>query len=85
MNNFKFFNTKNEEEVMNTFFTFNPIQFANAEFCFQFDDEEPQVFATGRNYCEIRLSPTNNANMTFNHGNRRFRLFAREVVNENQA
>ena len=50
----------------------------NVEFCFQFGDEEPVVFATGPNECSIRLSPTSNTNMTFNDNDRVFKLFARE-------
>ena len=50
----------------------------NVEFCFQFGNEEPIVFATGPNECSIRLSPTSNANMTFNDNDRVFKLFARE-------
>ena len=50
----------------------------NVEFCFQFGDEEPVVFATGPNECNIRLSPTSNTNMTFNDNDRVFKLFARE-------
>lgn len=50
----------------------------NVEFCFQFGDEDPVVFATGPNECSIRLSPTSNANMTFNDNDRVFKLFARE-------
>jgi len=50
----------------------------NVEFCFQFDEEEPVVFATGPNECHIHLSPTTNANMAFNDNGRVFKLFARE-------
>jgi hypothetical protein len=55
--------------------SFNPV---NVEFCFQFGDEEPVVFASGPNDCSIRLSPTSNAEMTFNDNGRVFKLFARE-------
>ena len=50
----------------------------NVEFCFQFGDEEPVVFASGPNDCSIRLSPTSNTEMTFNDNGRVFKLFARE-------
>jgi hypothetical protein len=50
----------------------------NVEFCFQFDDEEPVVFATGPNECHIHLNPTTNSNMSFNDNGRVFKLFARE-------
>jgi hypothetical protein len=56
---------------------FNP---ENVEFCFQFGDEEPIVFATGPNECSIRLSPTIDTNITFNDNNKVFKLFAREIV-----
>jgi hypothetical protein len=54
----------------------------NVEFCFQFGDEEPVVFATGPNDCNIRLSPTSNAEMTFNDNGKVFKLFARERQND---
>ncbi len=54
----------------------------NVEFCFQFGDSEPTVFATGPNECTIRLSPSPDGNVTFtsNEGST-FKLFAREVTN----
>lgn len=81
--NFKFFNTENE----NGFFTLGPVQQLalrrfnpeNVEFCFQFGDDEPVVFATGPNECSINLSPTSNANMVFNDNGKIFKLFAREI------
>jgi hypothetical protein len=54
----------------------------NVEFCFQFDEEEPVVFATGPNECSIQLSPTSDSNIAFNNNGREFKLFARERVNE---
>ena len=59
---------------------FRPTAFepSNVEFCFQFGDDDPVVFANGPNDCSIRLSPTNNAEMTFNDNGRVFKLFARE-------
>lgn len=54
---------------------------ANVEFCFQFDDDEPIMFANGPNECTIRLSPTENGYMTFNDNGRTFKLFARERQN----
>ena len=54
---------------------FNP---ENVEFCFQFGDNEPVVFATGPNECQIRLSPQIDTNMTFTDNNMEFKLFARE-------
>lgn len=80
--NFKFFD-KNENgslfrlEPMQqlTLTRFNP---DNVEFCFQFGDEEPVVFATGPNECHIRLNATADGNMIFNNNGRIFKLFARE-------
>jgi hypothetical protein len=77
--NFKFF--KNDET---TTLLFTPYRFEseNVEFCFQFGDEEPVVFASGPNECSIRLSPTSNSEMTFNDNGRVFKLFARERQND---
>lgn len=50
----------------------------DVEFCFQFGDEEPVVFAAGPNECRIILNPQTNTNMTFNDNGRVFKLFARE-------
>jgi hypothetical protein len=77
---FKFFQRKDLEH--NNFILFQPTRFnpQNVEFCFQFADEEPVVFATGPNDCVINLSPTSNAEMTFNDNGKVFKLFAREIV-----
>lgn len=84
---FKFFQKETNELTISddTLFLMNPTQFANAEFCFQFGDEEPVVFATGNNECQISLNPTSNANMTFMDNGREFKLFARERVNPNMS
>ena len=81
--NFKFFSEKDENPLN---FTNNQILFApyrfnpnNVEFCFQFGDEEPVVFATGPNECTIRLSPTSESHMIFNDNGQVFKLFAREI------
>lgn len=76
--NFKFF--QKEELKHNNFIVLQPTRFnpQNVEFCFQFGNEEPVVFATGPNECSIHLSPTSNTNMTFNDNDRVFKLFARE-------
>ena len=74
--NFKFFKGVETSTLhFRPYPTFIP---ENVEFCFQFGDEEPVVFATGPNECSIRLSPTSNTNMTFNDNDRVFKLFARE-------
>jgi hypothetical protein len=52
--------------------------FNNTEFCFQFGDEDPVVFATGPNLT-ITLNGNNDGNIVFEdrQGNI-FKLFARE-------
>ena len=73
--NFKFFKGDETPRLCFTPHTYEP---ENVEFCFQFGDEEPVVFANGPNECSIRLSPTSNSEMTFNDNGRVFKLFARE-------
>ena len=51
----------------------------NNEYCFQFDDEEPFVFATGSNDLTLRLTSTMDTSISFAHNGRTFRLFAREA------
>ena len=75
--NFKFF--KGDETGTINFRPYPTFTPENVEFCFQFGDEEPIVFATGPNECSIRLNPTNDANMIFNDNGRVFKLFARET------
>jgi hypothetical protein len=73
--NFKFFKG---DEIPSLVFRPHRFEPQNVEFCFQFGDDEPVVFATGPNDCSIRLSPTSNTEMTFNDNGRVFKLFARE-------
>ena len=76
--NFKFFS---KETPHNNYILFQPNTMFNpqdVEFCFQFGDDEPVVFASGPNECHITISPTNDTNMTFNDNGRVFKLFARE-------
>jgi hypothetical protein len=63
---------------------FRPIAFepSNVEFCFQFGDEEPVVFATGPNECNITINPSREGSMIFNDNGRVFKLFARERQND---
>ena len=77
--NFKFF--KGDETPRLYFTPHRPhrVEPENVEFCFQFVDEEPIVFASGPNECNIRLSPTTYSDMTFNDNGRVFKLFARET------
>ena len=85
--NFKFFQGKN-----NMFLELEPTQLLtltrqrfnpeNVEFCFQFGDDEPVVFATGPNESSIHLNPTTDANIAFNNNGKEFKLFAREIRND---
>ena len=85
--NFKFFKGKDDfflqleptQLLSITRQRFNP---EDVEFCFQFGDDEPVVFATGPNECSIHLNPTTDANITFNDNGREFKLFARERQND---
>ena len=77
--NFKFFKG---DETPRLYFTPHRFETINVEFCFQFGSDEPVVFASGHNECSIRLSPTNNTEMTFNDNGRVFKLFARERQND---
>ena len=74
--NFKFFKG---DETPRLCFTTHRYEPENVEFCFQFGDDEPVVFASGPNECSIRLNPTGNSEMTFNDNGRVFKLFAREI------
>jgi hypothetical protein len=73
--NFKFL--KGDETPM-LYFTPTRFEPSNVEFCFQFGDDAPVVFATGPNELSIRLNPTNDASMIFNDNGKVFKLFARE-------
>jgi hypothetical protein len=73
--NFKFFQG---DETPTLYFTPQRFEPRNVEFCFQFGDDEPVVFANGPNECSIHLSQTSDANMTFNDNGKVFKLFARE-------
>ncbi len=63
---------------------FRPTAFelSNVEFCFQFGDDEPIVFATGPNECNITINPTRDGSMIFNDNGKVFKLFARERQND---
>lgn len=84
MKSFKFFDK--EEPTQSNLLLFNGLSTRfnpeNVEFCFQFGDDEPVVFASGPNDCNIYLRPTSDANMIFNDNGRVFKLFARERENE---
>ena len=77
--NFKFFKGNEAPIFRIQPYTFTP---ENVEFCFQFGNNEPIVFATGPNECSIRLSPTTNTSMLFTDNDKEFKLFAREIQND---
>lgn len=62
--------------------TLRRFELNNVEFCFQFEDEDPVVFANGPNQCNITLSPTPDGNITFTNNGKVFKLFARERLND---
>lgn len=75
--NFKFF--KGDDTPYLTFTPQTRFVPENMEFCFQFGNNEPIVFATGPNECHIHLAPSPEGNMTFTDNNNNvFKLFARE-------
>lgn len=76
---FKFFED-NAIKSRAIFFTPHRFEAENVEFCFQFGDDEPIVFATGPNDCTIQLSASYNSDMIFNDNGRTFKLFARERI-----
>lgn len=77
-----FWETRTEAPVFdgeNRFLTlYNRPDNNNNEYCFQFDDDEPQVFAVGNERLTMEISPNNTANITFETNGRIFRIFARE-------
>jgi hypothetical protein len=83
MRDFKFFKDNDTQLgfpiLANGFLTIQPqIRFDDVEFCFQFNDDEPVVFASGTNECNITINPTTQGNITFNDNNNAFKIFARE-------
>ena len=81
--NFKFFKGKSDFFLQlgpTQVLSLRPYRFQpdNVEFCFQFGNNEPVVFATGPNECQINLSPQTDSSMTFTDNERKFKLFARE-------
>jgi hypothetical protein len=68
-----------------------PEKLENCEWCFQFDEDEPQIFAwTGENDNDdeepkviFTITNTNESYITFTHKNgKSFKLFARELTDE---
>lgn len=81
MNEFKFFRGGNNLSL--SYENYQPLFIAqqridDCEFCFQFNDDEPVVFASGNGDCNITISPTTVGNITFNDNNNTFKIFARE-------
>jgi hypothetical protein len=84
MNHFKFLSNNNSIRlVANNYLTLRP-NAANSdnEYCMQFDDDEPFVFARGNNDLTITITPTPQGNVVFNHNGRTFKLYAREAQND---
>jgi hypothetical protein len=68
-----------------------PKKYEDCEWCFQFDEDEPQIFAwTGEDVkydkdptVNLTISNTENSNIQFKHKNgKTFKLFARELSKE---
>jgi hypothetical protein len=87
LDNFKLGRDNNTEESFSlatnnlNLLTIQPaVTFNQTEWVFQFDDEEPRVFATQQvePSLTITLNNTNNASIEFTNNNRRFKIFARE-------
>jgi hypothetical protein len=61
------------------------IVYNNCEWCFQFDDNEPYVFAAVENPTEtpkvtFTINNTSKSTITFTHNDRTFKIFARELT-----
>jgi multimeric flavodoxin WrbA len=86
--------TKKEEvvEIENPIIQLNQKKYEECEWCFQFDEDEPQIFAWTDDDSSKNEDPkviftiTNveNSYITFQNGNtgKVFKLFARELTNE---
>lgn len=80
MREFKFFkNNDTQLRWVNNLLTIQPqIRYDDAEFCYQFDDEEPTVFAHGTGEITLRIEPSDGGNITFTANDKQFKIFARE-------
>ena len=79
MKDFKFFKDNDTQLCYwNGLLAQPQITYDNVEFCFQFDDEEPTVFAHGTEEISIKIQPTNGGNITFTANDKQFTIFARE-------
>lgn len=67
-----------------------PIVFENCEWCFQFDNDEPYVFAATEKPEEPAETPkvtftvlnNSNSNIIFSYNGKEFKIFARELSDE---
>lgn len=64
-----------------------PKEFQQAEWCFQFFDNEPVVFAWSQSETDpgtlvLEIKPTENSGLTFVKDGMTFKLFAREMTEE---
>ena len=64
-----------------------PKEFQQAEWCFQFFDNEPVVFAWSQSETDpgtlvLEIKPTENSGLTFVKDGMEFKLFAREITEE---
>ena len=83
MREFKFFKDNDTQSgftlLTNRLPVFIPqVRYDNAEFCFQFDDEEPTVFAHSTGEITLRIAPSDGGNITFTANDKQFKIFARE-------
>ena len=81
---------ENKEDLNLTEIITSVKRFENCEWCFQFDGDEPIVFAAAEKPEEPTETPkitftllnTSNSNVVFSHNGREFKLFARELSEE---
>ena len=87
MSDFKFLSEEETSRILylnehaGFLYTPNNILTIENEFCFQFDDDEPIVFATGNDILNIQINNTNNANIRFTDNTKTFKIFSRGIQN----
>jgi hypothetical protein len=77
-----------EEEMRNQILTITQKEYKECEWCYQFDEDDAQVFAwTNENDASdeppsvtFTLTNNNNSYITFKHKDKLFKLFARELT-----
>jgi hypothetical protein len=79
------FRLNNTPEPIATLRVGSPEKIANCEWCFQFDGDEPMVFATGNEfdygaYVQFKLTASKNSSIKFHDAksNKNFKLFVRK-------